>query len=114
MLVHKCLPFLIFVLCFDRYYRGVVGALLVYDITKQATFDKIDLLLQELRSYVDRDIVIMLVGNKSDLSHLRAVRTSDAQTYAQQRNLSFIETSAADSTNVEQAFQTMLTGNCRR
>eukprot|EP00291_Cryptomonas_curvata_P010234 CAMPEP_0172202226 /NCGR_PEP_ID=MMETSP1050-20130122/30514_1 /TAXON_ID=233186 /ORGANISM="Cryptomonas curvata, Strain CCAP979/52" /LENGTH=217 /DNA_ID=CAMNT_0012880113 /DNA_START=83 /DNA_END=736 /DNA_ORIENTATION=+ len=93
----------------SAYYRGAVGALLVYDIAKHVTFENVDRWLKELRDHADHNIVIMLVGNKSDLRHLRAVATDDAKSYAEQRNLSFIETSALDSTNVEQAFQTILT-----
>lgn len=93
----------------SAYYRGAVGALLVYDIAKHVTFENVDRWLKELRDHADHNIVIMLVGNKSDLRHLRAVPTDDAKGYAEQRNLSFIETSALDSTNVEQAFQTILT-----
>jgi len=93
----------------SAYYRGAVGALLVYDIAKHVTFENVDRWLKELRDHADHNIVIMLVGNKSDLRHLRAVPTEDAKGYAEQRNLSFIETSALDSTNVEQAFQTILT-----
>jgi Ras-related protein Rab-11A len=52
----------------------------------------------------------MLVGNKSDLRHLRAVPTEEAKTFAESNNLSFIETSALDSTNVETAFHNILTG----
>lgn len=52
----------------------------------------------------------MLVGNKSDLRHLRAVPTDEAKTFAERNGLSFIETSALDSTNVETAFQNILTG----
>jgi Ras-related protein Rab-11B len=51
----------------------------------------------------------MLVGNKSDLRHLRAVPTEEAKAYAERNGLSFIETSALDSTNVEQAFTNILT-----
>lgn len=93
----------------SAYYRGAVGALLVYDIAKHVTFENVDRWLKELRDHADHNIVIMLVGNKSDLRHLRAVPTDDAKGYAEQRALSFIETSALDSTNVEQAFQTILT-----
>jgi len=52
----------------------------------------------------------MLVGNKSDLKHLRAVPTEEAKTFASENNLSFIETSALDASNVELAFQNILTG----
>ena len=93
----------------SAYYRGAVGALLVYDIAKHVTFENVDRWLRELRDHADHNIVIMLVGNKSDLRHLRAVPTDDAKGYAEQCSLSFIETSALDSTNVEQAFQTILT-----
>ena len=50
------------------------------------------------------------VGNKSDLRHLRAVPTDEAKAFAEKNNLSFIETSALDSTNVETAFHNILTG----
>ena len=50
----------------------------------------------------------MLVGNKSDLRHLRAVTTEEAKAFAEKNSLSFIETSALDSTNVELAFLTIL------
>ena len=46
----------------------------------------------------------MLVGNKTDLKHLRAVNTEDAREFAEQHKMMFIETSALDSTNVESAF----------
>ncbi|SZF03336.1 unnamed protein product [Blumeria hordei] len=51
----------------------------------------------------------MLVGNKSDLRHLRAVPTDEAKAFASENNLSFIETSALDASNVELAFQNILT-----
>lgn len=53
----------------------------------------------------------MLVGNKSDLRHLRAVLTEEAKAFAEKNGLSFIETSALDSTNVDLAFQNILTGS---
>lgn len=53
---------------------------------------------------------IMLVGNKSDIRHLRAVPTEEAKAFAEENGLSFMETSAADASNVESAFQTILTG----
>src|SRR3954462_10681511 len=97
---------------YDRYYRGAVGALLVYDIAKYSTFKNVERWLSELRENADRNIVIMLVGNKSDLRHLREVPTEEAKAFSEKHKLSFIETSALDSTNVELAFQNILTGNC--
>lgn len=93
----------------SAYYRGAVGALLVYDITKGATFENVERWLKELRDHADANIVIMLVGNKSDLRHLRSVSTEDAQSFCEREGLSFIETSALESTNVEKAFQLILT-----
>lgn len=93
----------------SAYYRGAVGALLVYDITKQVTMENVERWLKELRDHADSNIVIMLVGNKSDLRHLRSVQTDDAQAFCEKENLSFIETSALESTNVEEAFKKILT-----
>lgn len=93
----------------SAYCRGAVGALLVYDISKQQTYENVERWLKELRDHADPDIVIMLVGNKSDLRHLRAVPTDEAKTFAKENNLEFIETSALDSTNVDDAFQNILT-----
>uniref|UniRef100_A0A1B0B9M6 Ras-related protein Rab-25 n=1 Tax=Glossina palpalis gambiensis TaxID=67801 RepID=A0A1B0B9M6_9MUSC len=92
----------------SAYYRGAVGALLVYDIAKRMTYENIDRWLQALRYHVDRDIVIMMVGNKSDLTDLRSVTTNEAKQFAELKGLSFIETSALDSTNVDAAFQNVL------
>ncbi|KAJ8768110.1 hypothetical protein K2173_021050 [Erythroxylum novogranatense] len=92
----------------SAYYRGALGALLVYDVTKPTTFENVSRWLKELRDHADSNIVIMLIGNKTDLKHLRAVATEDAQSYAEKEGLSFIETSALEATNVEKAFQTIL------
>lgn len=113
----------------SAYYRGAVGALLVYDISKHQTYENVTRWLKELRDHADANIVIMLVGNKSDLRHLRAVPTEEAKAFASmstiqfiedaqiadtrslgENHLSFIETSALDASNVELAFQNILTG----
>ncbi|KAF8010770.1 hypothetical protein BT93_J1421 [Corymbia citriodora subsp. variegata] len=93
----------------SAYYRGAVGALLVYDITKRQTFDNIQRWLRQLRDLAGPDIVIMLAGNKSDLNHLRAVPVEDGQALADREGLLFLETSALDATNIERAFQSILT-----
>jgi len=93
----------------SAYYRGAVGALLVYDISKHITYENVVRWLKELRDHADSNIVIMLVGNKSDLRHLRAVPTEEAKAFASENSLSFIETSALDASNVELAFQNILT-----
>ncbi|KAK6928694.1 Small GTPase, partial [Dillenia turbinata] len=93
----------------SAYYRGAVGAMLVYDMTKPQTFEHVARWLEELRGHADKNIVIMLVGNKSDLGSLRAVAVEDAKEFAQKENLFFMETSALEATNVETAFLTLLT-----
>ncbi|KAK1417680.1 hypothetical protein QVD17_26814 [Tagetes erecta] len=92
----------------SAYYRGALGALLVYDVTKPTTFENISRWLKELRDHADANIVIMLIGNKTDLKHLRAVAVEDAQSFAEREGLSFIETSALEAINVEKSFQTIL------
>jgi Ras-related protein Rab-11A len=78
-----------------------VGALLVYDISQHKTHESVERWLKELRDHADSSIVIMQVGNKCDLKHLRAVPTEEAMEFASTssltvaaNNLSFIETSA--------------------
>lgn len=68
--------------CRHRYYRGAVGALLVYDIAKHLTYENVERWLKELKDHADQNIVIMLVGNKNDLRHLRAVPTDEAKAFA--------------------------------
>lgn len=83
--------------------------MLVYDITKRQTFDHIPRWLAELRGHADKNIVIILIGNKCDLENQRAVPTEDAKEFAQKEGLFFLETSALEATNVEPAFMTVLT-----
>lgn len=93
----------------SAYYRGAVGALLVYDVTRHVTFENVERWLKELRDHTDSNIVIMLVGNKADLRHLRAVSTEDATAFAEREKTFFMETSALESMNVENAFTEVLT-----
>ncbi|MQL96169.1 hypothetical protein Taro_028843 [Colocasia esculenta] len=93
----------------SAYYRGAVGALLVYDVTRHITFENVERWLKELRGHTDSNTVIMLVGNKADLRHLRAVSTEDAKAFAERENSFFMETSALESMNVESAFTEVLT-----
>lgn len=66
----------------SAYYRGAVGALLVYDITKRSTFENVERWLAELKEHADDGVVILLVGNKSDLRHIRAVSTEEGAAFA--------------------------------
>lgn len=92
----------------SAYYRGAVGALVCYDITKFASFENVKRWLIELRENASSDIVVTLVGNKSDLSHLREVPTIESSQFAKEQNIYFFETSALDSSNVDKAFEDII------
>lgn len=87
--------------CVSRYYRGAVGALLVYDIAKHLTYENAERWLKELQDHADSNIVIMLVGNKSDLRHLRAVPLDESKAFAGKSvvlgELQYIETACTYS-----------------
>jgi Ras-related protein Rab-11A len=79
-----------------------------HDVCACAGRRRFALVLQELRDHADPTIVIMLVGNKCDLEDERAVLTDEARLMAEKNNLSFIETSAKNGTNVEEAFKNLV------
>uniref|UniRef100_A0A8C2X555 Uncharacterized protein n=1 Tax=Cyclopterus lumpus TaxID=8103 RepID=A0A8C2X555_CYCLU len=74
----------------ERITGGAVGALLVYDIAKHLTYENIERWLKELRDHADNNIVIMQVGNKSDLRHLRAVPTDEARAFEKQDSVLYL------------------------
>jgi Ras-related protein Rab-11A len=93
----------------SAYYRGAVAAILVYDITNADSYLSISQWLKEIRDHNnDPHLIIMLVGNKCDLTHLRAVPTHEAEAFAKENNLFFIEASALLSTNINEAFNIIL------
>ncbi|KAJ2627407.1 ras GTPase [Coemansia sp. RSA 1290] len=91
----------------SSYYRGAHGIIVVYDVTDSETFSNVKQWLQEIDRYASEGVNKLLVGNKSDLEDKRAVDFTEAQEFAKDLNISFLETSAKDSTNVENAFLTM-------
>jgi len=96
----------------SSHYRRAVGALLVYDVTKQATFQNCQKWMEELRQNAEPDIVIMLVGNKVDLAEKdpqsRQVYWDNANEFARQHGLYFSEASAVTSHNVQHIFEHLL------
>jgi len=86
------------------YYRGTSGALLAYDITRRETFDHLVEWLEDCRKYSNPNIVIMLIGNKSDLEEKRAVSKEEGERFAKEHGLYFLETSAKTDSNVDEAF----------
>jgi len=94
----------------SMYFQGCVGALLVYDVTRRATFEAVDAKwLRDFNKYVKKEGTYIVIGNKIDLKGQRVVNTEDGKNYAQSINASdFIETSAKEDINVEIAFQRLV------
>ncbi|BBH04178.1 RAB GTPase homolog A6A [Prunus dulcis] len=92
----------------SSYYRGALGAILVYDITRKLSFENVSKWLWELREYGNSDMVIVLAGNKSDLSHSREVTEEEGKIFAETEGLCFMETSALENVNVERVFLDMI------
>ncbi|KAK3700652.1 hypothetical protein LTR37_015841 [Vermiconidia calcicola] len=98
------------------YFRGASGALLVFDITRRNTFNSVTSWLHDLRQIAEEDIVVVLVGNKSDLapsstvtessaSNKRQVTIEEAEEWCKQNKvMQYVETSAKNGDNVERAF----------
>ena len=85
-----------------------MGAILIFDITSHITYANLDRWIQELLLYAGPNIEIMLVGNKTDIKHLRTVPTEEACQFAENHQFSYLETSAKDSNNVAEAFSTLI------
>eukprot|EP01133_Synstelium_polycarpum_P010862 gene10862-12655_t len=93
----------------SSYYRGAHGIIVVYDVTDRVTFDNVRQWLQEIDRFACESVNKLLVGNKSDLVAKKVVDYNTAKAFADQLQIPFLETSAKQSTNVEQAFMTMAT-----
>ncbi|KAG6379118.1 P-loop containing nucleoside triphosphate hydrolase protein [Boletus reticuloceps] len=108
----------------SSYYRGAHGIIVVYDVTDNGkippnplhrgyqpdpleTFTNVKQWLQEIDRYASEGVNKLLVGNKSDLTSKKVVEYSVAKEFADQLSIPFLETSAKNATNVEQAFLTM-------
>lgn len=96
----------------SAHYRRAVGALLVYDVTKQSSFQNCAKWMEDLRTNAEPDVVILLVGNKEDLAEkdpaARQVYYEAAAEFAKQNGLLFSEASAVTSHNVKHIFETLL------
>ena len=86
------------------YYKGAIGALLVYDITRKETFDHITKWLNEVKSNGSKDICCILIGNKKDLEAQRQVKYEEGKKLADENHLLFLETSAKTAENVQESF----------
>ena len=90
--------------------RSVKSNATVYDISQRATFENIDNWLRELHEHGEKDIQVIILGNKCDLEDQRQVTTEDGRSLAEKRGLFFMETSAKTNADdcVDRAFQVLL------
>ncbi|XP_018938103.1 ras-related protein Rab-37-like isoform X1 [Cyprinus carpio] len=86
------------------YYRDAQALLLLYDITRKSSFDNIRAWLTEIYEYAQKDVVIMLLGNKSDMAAERVITHEEGEKLAKEYGVPFMETSAKTGVNVELAF----------
>ena len=91
----------------SSYYRGAHGVMIVYDIAKKETFNNLNKWLNEVETYANEGVLMILVGNKTDLNSQRQVSAESGAEWAALNDMPFIETSAKNATNVTEAF-TML------
>jgi Ras-related protein Rab-1A len=91
----------------SSYYRGSHGIIIVFDITNLDSFDNIRQWLQEIQHYSNERVSKLLVGNKSDLDYKRQVSYETAKEYADSLGLDYIETSAKNADNIDNAFVRM-------
>mmetsp|Transcript_1534 Transcript_1534/g.2997 ORF Transcript_1534/g.2997 Transcript_1534/m.2997 type:complete len:209 (+) Transcript_1534:77-703(+) len=91
----------------SSYYRGAHGIIVVYDVTDKESFNNVKHWVQEIDKYAADGVNKLLVGNKCDLSSKKVVSYDEAKELSDSLGIQFMETSAKNAHNVEQAFQTM-------
>ena len=89
------------------YYRGAQGILIVYDVTDRETFDNVRTWIVEIEKYSQAGVCKILVGNKCDMEDKRQVSREEGEELANHYQMPFLETSAKNSLNVDDAFVTM-------
>lgn len=93
----------------QSYYRKADCCLLVYDISEETTFEECkEYYNKEIKEKCNKNIKVVLLGNKTDLKELRAVKTEDAIQFAKENGYIFMETSCITNENIADAFQTLI------
>ncbi|CAI5643941.1 unnamed protein product [Oreochromis niloticus] len=87
------------------YIRDSAAAVVVYDITNVNSFQQTTKWIDDVRTERGSDVIIMLVGNKTDLADKRQITTEEGEQRAKEMNVLFIETSAKTGYNVKQLFR---------
>ena len=98
----------------SAYYKGARGAFIVYDITSKTTFNSVDKWIQDLNLYGDKNLTLLLIGNKSDLEEKRQIKKEVGEEKAKSFGLGFIETSACTGENIDKAFDILLKEVCNK
>lgn len=91
----------------SAYYRGAMGIMLVYDITQEKSFENIKNWIRNIEENASTDVEKMLLGNKCELNEKRQVTKERGEQLAIEYGIKFLETSAKNSINVEEAFFTL-------
>jgi Ras-related protein Rab-11A len=92
----------------SAYYKGAKGAFIVYDITRKDSFENVSKWADQLKSTADKNLTIIIIGNKTDLEDQRQVTSEEGQNKANSLESAFIETSAASGSNLDKAFEMMI------
>jgi small GTP-binding protein len=92
----------------STYYKGAKGAFIVYDITNRLSFESVDKWIQDLNLNSDKNITLLLIGNKIDLEDKRDVTKEEGEEKAKSFGLAFLETSALTGENIDKVFDHML------
>ncbi len=90
-----------------QFYKDSHGALIIYDITKKETFEKINSWLNELSELSPPDIIIFIIGNKNDLNQKREVNFNETKIFSENNHISVYEVSAKNGNNVDAVFQVL-------
>jgi small GTP-binding protein len=94
----------------NAYYKSAKGALVVFDITEINSFNNVDNWITEVKSKADEDCVVILVGNKIDLTDNRKITPKQGIEKAKKYEIHYVETSACTANNINQLFQTLTEG----
>ena len=94
----------------SSYYKGAKGALIVYDVTQKTTFDKIERYIDELKDNADKNVFMVLVGNKSDLEGNRMILKEEGEQLATKLKIGFFEVSAKTGVGIENLFKYLIDG----
>ena len=92
----------------SSYFRGSDGCFIVYDITNETSFNNIEKWFDKIHEENDKEIPVIIVGNKCDLENERKIPTEKAKEKAQNLKCAFYETSALKAINIEQIFEELV------